>query len=174
MRILSAQHPATTLTVLSAKGDENRAKSPTPTMSTIASPDHQPILSQSNVTALLPPVPPLTSSPVMSMLTKAQNNKTNATLRSMFSDLGSSETSGIFSDSQQPNIIDYTRFLNKSHSESQNVVDYSQYLKDSNLDLEKTNLEDLNSKCSSYWHLKEAKNCFQFQMMKLPTMMQMK
>lgn len=145
MRILSTQHSATTLpTALPTIEEENRTtKSPSLTISTIASPDHQP-----QVTTLLPPVPPLTSSPVMSMLSKAQNSN-NTTKQSMFSDLGSSDKTsgtGIFSDSQQPNIIDYKGFFNKSHVESQNMLDYSQYLKDSNLDLENTNLEDLNGK----------------------------
>lgn len=148
MRILSAQHSATTLP--SSIEEENRTKSPTLTISTIASPDHQPFQCQANVvTALLPPVPPLTSSPVMSMLNKAQN-RSSATKQSMFSDLGSSDTTsgtGMYSDNQQPSIIDYTGFLNKSQVESQNKLDYSQYLKDSNIDLEKTNLEDLNGKC---------------------------
>lgn len=145
MRILSTQHPTSTLPSVLKTEDENPIKSPPLTISTIASPDHQPIQCQSSVvTALLPPVPPLTSSPVMSMLSKAQNSN-NATSQVMFSDLGSSETSGMFSDNQQPSIIDYTRFLNKSQVEQQNKLDYSQYLKDSNIDLEKTNLEDLNS-----------------------------
>lgn len=145
MRILSTQHSATTLPI----EDENRTKSPTLTISTIASPDHQP--SQTNVvTALLPPVPPLTSSPVMSMLSKTQNSN-NTTKKSMFSDLGSSDNktsgTGIFSDSQQSSLIDYSGFLSKSKIESQKMFDYSQYLKDSNIDLEKTDLEDLNGKC---------------------------
>ncbi len=144
MRILgSTQHSA-------AAEEDIRTKSPSLTISTIASPDHQP--SQASVvTALLPPVPPLTSSPVMSMLSKAhKNNSNNPTKQqSMFSDLGSSDTkSGIesFSDGQPPSVIDYTGFLNTSQVESKNMLDYSQYLKDSNIDLEKTNLEDLNGK----------------------------
>lgn len=145
MRILSAQHSASTLPSAVTIEEENCTKSPTVTISTIASPDHQPFQCQANVvTALLPPVPPLTSSPVMSMLSKAQN-RNSSTKQSIFSDLGSSGTTsgtGMFGD--QPSIIDYTGFLNKSQGESQNKLDYSQYLKDSNIDLEKTNLEDLN------------------------------
>lgn len=143
MRILSAQHSATV-------EEDIRTKSPVLTISTIASPDHQPSQCQVNVvTALLPPVPPLISSPVMSMLSKAQNSN-NSTKQSMFSNLGCSDiTSGtrMFSDNQQPSIIDYKGFFNKSQAESRNMLDYSQYLKDSNIDLEKTNLEDLNGEC---------------------------
>ncbi|XP_037035416.1 protein suppressor of sable-like isoform X2 [Bradysia coprophila] len=133
MRILSSPHSSTKLSTGVSVDEELRAKSPTLTISTIASPDHQP--SQANVvTALLPPVPPLTSSPVMSMLSKAQNSKISST-QSMFSDLGSSDTSsrsGLFGDSKPPAVMDY------------HMLDYSQYLKDSNIDLEKTDLEDLN------------------------------
>lgn len=150
MRILSTQHPTTTLPSLMKTEDENPIKSPPLTISTIASPDHQPIQCQSNVvTALLPPVPPLTSSPVMSMLSKAQNIN-NLTTQPMFTDISSSETSGMFSDNQQPSIIDYTRLLHKSQVEQRNKLDYSQYLKDSNIDLEKTSLEDLNGNCRVY------------------------
>lgn len=148
MRILSAQHSSTALPNALTIDDDSRAKSPVLTISTIASPDHQPSQCQVNVvTALLPPVPPLKSSPVMSMLSKAQNSTTK---QSMFSNLGSSDLASgtrMFSDNQQPSIIDYKGFLNKSQVESRSMLDYSQYLKDSNIDLENTNLEDLNGKC---------------------------
>lgn len=138
MRILSTQHSATTLPTPVDEEPQSAKSTPTLTISTIASPDHQPC--QANVvTALLPPVPPLTSSPIMSMLSKAQN-KNMATTQSMFSDLGSSDTttsrSGLFGDKSQA-ATDY------------HMLDYSQYLKDSNIDLEKTDLEDLNGKC--FW-----------------------
>lgn len=127
MRILAASTtPLAAVTV----GEDIRTKSPpTLTISTIASPDHQPC--QANVvTALLPPVPPLTSSPVMSLLNKAQNN---ATKQSMFSDLGSS------SDTTPGTGL----FINDS-------LDYSQYLKDSNIDLDKTDLEDFTGNCCQH------------------------
>lgn len=142
MRILSTQHSTTTLPI----EEENSAKSPTLTITTIASPDHQPSHCQVDVnavTALLPPVPPLTSSPVMSMLSNA-HNRNNTTKKSMFGDLGASDTTS--SAEMSSGIVDYSGFLNKPQTESQSQLDYSQYLKDSNIDLEKTNLEDLNGK----------------------------
>lgn len=74
----------------------------------------------------------------MSMLSKAQSSNIPKA-QSMFSDLGSSESStrsGLFGDNKPSSAMDYHK------------VDYSQYLKDSNIDLEKTNLEDLTGECS--------------------------
>lgn len=145
MRILSGQHSATSLPAATVDDDVG-PKSPVLTISTIASPDHQP--SQASVVAaLLPPVPPLTSSPVMSLLNKAANSN-STTKKSMFSDLmgsGDASATSLFGDNKTSG---YTGFLSKSQVEPRNMLDYSQYLKDSNIDLERNNLEDLNGKFS--------------------------